>query len=147
MSDNPGWAAWRHNFDAAHVAYVQTLIQLASCNGTVKEGHEEFCRGMDCDSDLWDLGYVADNLAPGAAREIEEDLHAFITSCLGEHPDCFDQMTPDMVGYDFYLARNGYGAGFWDRGLGELGRWLTAIAKPFGEASVYVGDDDNLYYC
>lgn len=146
MTDNPGWAAWRRNFDKAHVAYVQALIELAHCNGTAIHADPANCRGEDCDSDLWYLGYDPDNLAPGAAREIEEDLYGFITSCLAERPDCFDRMTPDMVGYDFYLTRNGHGAGFWDRGLGELGDWLTGIAKPYGAASVYVGDDGSLYY-
>lgn len=146
MSDNPGWAAWRHNFDAAHVAYVQALIELSSCNGTATHAYPADCRGEDCGSSLWYLGYEPDDLTPGAAREIEEDLYAFVTSCLGERPGCFDTLSAEHVGYDFYLTRCGHGAGFWDRGLGELGDWLTGMANPFGDASVYVGDDGSLYY-
>lgn len=37
-------------------------------------------------------------------------------------------------GHDFYLTREGHGAGFWDRGLGELGDYLTDIAKSYGSA-------------
>ncbi|UTN92852.1 hypothetical protein SEA_BENCH_134 [Mycobacterium Phage Bench] len=37
-------------------------------------------------------------------------------------------------GHDFYLTREGHGAGFWDRGLGELGEYLTGIAKSYGSA-------------
>jgi hypothetical protein len=39
-----------------------------------------------------------------------------------------------QFGYDFYLTREGHGAGFWDRGLGELGDYLTQIAKSAGSA-------------
>lgn len=41
-----------------------------------------------------------------------------------------------QLGHDFFLTRNGHGAGFWDRymaGDGErLGRELTDIAKAYG---------------
>jgi hypothetical protein len=46
----------------------------------------------------------------------------------------------DNFGHDFALTRNGHGAGFWDRGLGELGDRLTTAAKVYGESSVYVND-------
>jgi len=39
-----------------------------------------------------------------------------------------------QFGHDFYLTREGHGAGFWDRGLGELGEYLTDIAKSYGSA-------------
>lgn len=32
---------------------------------------------------------------------------------------------PDQAGHDFWLTRNGHGAGFWDRGLGDAGDTLT----------------------
>ena len=38
-------------------------------------------------------------------------------------------------GHDFWLTRNGHGAGFWDRGYPkEVGDWLTKAAHAFGEA-------------
>ena len=37
------------------------------------------------------------------------------------------------AGHDFYLTREGHGAGFWDRGLGELGDRLSKASK-YGEA-------------
>jgi len=45
---------------------------------------------------------------------------------------------------DFWLTRNGHGAGFWDRGLGDLGKRLSTAAK-YGSLSVYVGADGLLY--
>ena len=37
-----------------------------------------------------------------------------------------------QVGHDFWLTRNGHGAGFWDRGLGEIGDRLTKAAEVYG---------------
>lgn len=44
----------------------------------------------------------------------------------------------EQFGHDYYLTREHHGAGFWDRGLGELGRYLTDIAHNAGSA-------DDLY--
>lgn len=50
----------------------------------------------------------------------------------------------EQLGHDFTLTRNGHGTGFWDRGLGEIGKRLTNICKPFGEASAYIGEDGKI---
>ena len=42
-------------------------------------------------------------------------------------------MTFESLGIDFWLTRNGHGAGFWDRGLGSLGDRITVLVKPYGE--------------
>jgi hypothetical protein len=54
-------------------------------------------------------------------------------------------MSPTQAGHDFWLTRNGHGAGFWDRGLGEVGRRLTDACKPYGSAYLYVGDNGMIY--
>lgn len=41
-------------------------------------------------------------------------------------------------GHDFALTRNGHGAGFWDRGYGEAGDYLTKQAHAYGEANVWL---------
>jgi hypothetical protein len=53
--------------------------------------------------------------------------------------------TLEQAGHDFWLTRNRHGAGFWDRGLGEIGKRLTDMAHPYGEVDLYVGDDDKIY--
>ena len=52
----------------------------------------------------------------------------------------------ESAGHDFWLTRNGHGAGFWDRDYdqGVMDR-LTEACKKFGECWVYVGDDGLLY--
>lgn len=54
-------------------------------------------------------------------------------------------VSPEQAGHDFWLTRNGHGAGFWVRNLGEAGDALTAIAHSFGESTPYVGDDGRIY--
>ena len=51
-----------------------------------------------------------------------------------------------QAGHDFLLTRNGHGAGFWDGDWPkDSGERLTALSKKYGESSLYVGDDGQLY--
>jgi hypothetical protein len=57
-----------------------------------------------------------------------------------------EHSTEDLAGHDFWLTRNGHGAGFWD------GDWkephasaLDALSKSFGQVDLYVGDDGKIY--
>lgn len=52
----------------------------------------------------------------------------------------------DQAGHDFWLTRNGHGAGFWDRGLGEIGEQLTTAAQEIGQCDPYIGDDGKIYF-
>ena len=50
----------------------------------------------------------------------------------------------EQAGHDFWLTRNGHGAGFWDRGLGALGETLTKWAKAAGTCDVIETDTNEL---
>lgn len=58
----------------------------------------------------------------------------------------------EQAGIDFWLTRNGHGAGFWCRDLpnmpyvGDIGERLSNCARWFGECDIYEGDD-HLIYC
>jgi hypothetical protein len=54
-------------------------------------------------------------------------------------------LSDEQAGHDFWLTRCGHGAGFWDRGLGEVGERLTEAAKVFGNVDLYVGDDGKVW--
>ena len=71
-------------------------------------------------------------------REAAELLQAaYATGYYGE----------STAGLDFFLTRNGHGAGFWDRDLPEgIGDKLTEIAHSFGESLPYPGDDGLIYW-
>lgn len=78
-----------------------------------------------------------------AAAQMEKDAETFYSKAekLLQTLDA----DPRQHGYDFWLTRNGHGAGFWDRGYGEAGDKLTAFAEKFGQVNVYKGDDGKAY--
>lgn len=89
------------------------------------------------------------DVAHEAQLQIVNDCENFMKQAshlLAEKPDTYDY---SRAGHDFWLTRNGHGAGFWDRPElnrgSDLGEDLTAIAKTFTELSPYIGDDGLLY--
>lgn len=48
-----------------------------------------------------------------------------------------------QIGHDFALTRAGHGAGFWDRGAGEIGDVLTDIAEMFRGEGLHGELDPN----
>ena len=85
-------------------------------------------KGQPLDDD-----YDPDDMSPEALKQMQEDCQDFQQANeqdLGEIDD-------GQAGHDFWLTRNGHGAGFWDRGLGELGERLSKAAKVYGEVYLY----------
>lgn len=60
------------------------------------------------------------------------DLEDFSRLVEESCPEAFDKVDEEQMAHDFHLTRNHHGAGFWDRGLGELGDRLTDLAQSFG---------------
>lgn len=51
------------------------------------------------------------------------------------------------AGHDFWLTREGHGAGFWDGDWPEeAGKKLTEASKKFGSFDLCVGDDGKIYH-
>jgi len=50
------------------------------------------------------------------------------------------------AGHDFWLTRNGHGAGFWDGDWPEYGEYLTKASKAFGEMDLMIGDDGKIHH-
>jgi hypothetical protein len=79
------------------------------------------------------------------SREDGEDIEQFIADFLSANEDDFHAyrtagFDSEQFGHDLLLTRSGHGAGFWDRGLGELGDRLTSAAKVYGDTSVEIID-------
>jgi hypothetical protein len=58
---------------------------------------------------------------------------------------------PSRAGHDFWLTRNGHGAGFWDGDWDDeehpdRGDRLTAAAKRYHELYLWPGDDGQIYW-
>jgi hypothetical protein len=130
------------DLDEMTMSYIETALWSSHCNG--QSPHDE-CPGEDCDRGLDDLGYTDDDLAPGQLIEIKNQVFDFVQRCESEG-DLLQGMDPGQAGHDFWLTRNGHGAGFWDRGLGERGDLLTKWAQSFGDADLYIGDDGLVYH-
>ena len=89
-------------------------------------------------NDLQDLGGEFE-LAPDTQDKMRADVIAFV-----KEADLLlirAGIEAGQAGHDFWLTRNGHGAGFWDRGNGDVGDELTKMCQTFGEYDLYVGDD------
>ena len=52
----------------------------------------------------------------------------------------------EQHGHDFWLTRNGHGAGFWDRGYGKVGYRLTDAAHKYGELNIEKDAHGELHF-
>ena len=95
---------------------------------------------IDGDGESLDGLYTIDDIAP-------ESIDVMRIDCIDFHQSFGDIATEtDHPGHDFWLTRNGHGAGFWDGDYPQHGDELTANSKAYGECNLYVGDD-GLIYC
>lgn len=76
--------------------------------------------------DLWSLRPAVDAFVN--ANKV--DFTAYLTHRPADH-----------FGHDLWLTQNHHGAGFWDRGLKELGQRLTDAAHAEGSVDLYLSDD------
>ena len=90
--------------------------------------------------DTHDVSDIADE----SRDEMARDVWDFLSTCWDRGLD-LGPIEPGQIGHDFWLTRNHHGAGFWDRGLGELGDTLTEMAHAYGGSDPYVGDDGKIY--
>lgn len=58
--------------------------------------------------------------------------------------DMLAEWDAGKAGFNFWLTRNGHGAGFWDCSTIN-GDALTAVAETFSETDAYIGDDGRIY--
>ena len=77
-----------------------------------------------------------------------DDYRAF-REAAGDDGEAFaDSRGWNAFGSDFWLTRVGHGAGFWDRGEGEVGERLSALCghgTRFATVDPYIGDDGRVY--
>ena len=95
--------------------------------------------------DELDTGALADETFDDMAC----DVWRFLATCWGDVWEDFEidlsGIEPEQLGHDLWLTRNYHGAGFWDRGLGEIGDKLTELAHSYGVITLYIGDDGKIY--
>jgi hypothetical protein len=88
--------------------------------------------------------YSDTELAPETLERMRADCESFCAKLTGT--TYLEDFDVTQLAHDFWLTRNGHGAGFWDGDYPkELGQKLTDIAHSFGECALYVGDDNKFY--
>lgn len=103
--------------------------------------------GADNNDDPLDTNYGVESIAPATLEKMKADCEKFCDDNLQVLTELDDKGSHsfELSGHDFWLTRNGHGAGFWDRGLGVAGDTLSTAASEFGEFTLYIGDDNLIY--
>lgn len=80
-------------------------------------------------------------MAGSSVMTINQDCERFLMMC---PPLTNEQLI--QAGHDFWLTRNGHGAGFWDGDWSEeLEHALMEVCEGFHEVWSYQGDDGLMY--
>lgn len=106
-------------------AYIETLLWSET---------DDNGEPLDGSYDYTDVGFAQ-------RAEMQQDCDEFIAANEADLAD----IDASQAGHDFALTRNGHGAGFWDRGLGDVGDRLSDASKVYGTQGLSVGDDEKLY--
>lgn len=118
------------NLDRFTLAYIECALWSSSVD-------------FDSDTSFESAGYDVSDLSDDLLAHVIEECADFQND-----PDtrallfaAYDRVwySDEQAGHDFWLTRNGHGAGFWDRGLGALGDALTRAAKAYGSEDWYLG--------
>lgn len=110
----------------------------------MKTDYIECALWASCDENGEPLdNYGVSDIHPDTLAQMEADCDAFL-ALIDELEINHDDWSDEQMGHDFWLSRNGHGAGFWDRGF-ESGGALHKAAKSFGSFDLYVGDDGMIY--
>jgi hypothetical protein len=95
----------------------------------------------DTESPL-DANYSVGDFDPDTLKQLRAECKTFIQlndKLLAQAGDS------SQNGHDFWLTRCGHGAGYWDRGYGDVGNQLTLASERAGNRDLYIGDDDLIY--
>jgi hypothetical protein len=109
---------------------------------TFTRAYFEAMEWTDCHNDNEEL-LNADGWSDELIASSEADCADFQEA----NADDLADLDMEQAGIDFWLTRNRHGAGFWDRGLGDVGDRLTDAAHAYGSVDLYAGDDGLIYGC
>lgn len=132
---------------------IETIVRSQLDSLLWSEG-EIYDENGDVTLEMWDECYTADDATPELVGQLTEELelwedvefygdstHDAMLKALATYVEHFGDSWAGQFGHDLALTRNGHGAGFWDRGLGEAGDVLTDWAKSMGTLNVFHGHE------
>lgn len=115
----------RDDLDSFTLAYIECALWSST------ECDEEGNMGEPLDAN-----YSADDITDDTLSEMISECADFQES----NAELLAGLDPAQCGHDFWLTRNGHGAGFWDRGLGERGELLSKASKVYGSVDLMAWD-------
>lgn len=128
------------DLEAFTAAYVEAMLWAENDNS-------DETGGVPLDSN-----YDRSDLEPESESKVKADCERFLSM-----PDVVDSIRKgnvhgpqgsgpfQMAGHDFWLTRNGHGAGFWDGDWPEpYASTLDKAARSFGSCDVIVTDSNTL---
>jgi hypothetical protein len=101
-----------------------------------------FWAGGDDDSGVDEMSFA--DLDAKSLAEMIADCKDFQTENESLLSAAYESEKPydaTQAGHDFFLTRNRHGAGFWDRGIGDIGDQLTDKAHSYGECYLHVENE------
>lgn len=126
--------------------FTKGYLECALWSSTAVNDRGELGESLSESYEIEDFHEEALQIAVEDCKDFQEsnakDLEAYyeaIRTSDGNSPQSW-------AGHDFWLTRNGHGAGFWDRGLGDLGIRLSSAARVYGSWNILPGDDGYLYF-
>lgn len=99
---------------------------------------------MDDDSKFLDQDYSEEDIAP----ETLEKMKADVTKFLNDNIEALNKsgLSDELIGHDFWLSRNGHGAGFFDHNLDkDVEKQLMDYCRDMKGVDLYVGDDNKIH--
>jgi hypothetical protein len=87
-----------------------------------------------------DEQYSISDIDRETLQQMREDVNSFVDTNWTD----LEKLHPANAGKDFWLTRNGHGAGFWDK-FNEAGDRLSVTAHLYGSIDLYIGDDEKIH--
>lgn len=129
-----------HQMDRMFEAYIACALWSTT-------NQDDDCEYLDDNHDISDVDVATlESMREEFEEFIEEANRRVLIEDLMESDYAHDRIEFwTQIGHDFWLTRAGHGAGFWDRGIGELGDKLTELSNEYKNIDLYVGDDGKIY--
>jgi len=99
----------------------------------------------DDEGEPLDSKYSITDFSKKSIEKAEKELAEFFEMAREEvGTEAWDELEATQVAHDFWLTRNGHGAGFWDGDYEKsVGQKLTKLSEKFPERNVFAGDDED----
>lgn len=119
--------------------FTRSYLETALWSSTVTTGER--------DDEPLDENHDLSDLAQSVVDEAITDCADFRSNSATQLAEAYEirGYNERKAGHDFWLSRNGHGAGFFDEGNEECWDKLQDAARHYGAVDLYIGDDGQIY--